>query len=334
MRKYLNGLKKDKLTSQERLNFLDYLQNSLSNGFSLNVSLEIMPILWPQRKQLLNKLSRNIQAGANLSTEMLKLGFSKTVITQVALAMEQGNLIECLTQLATLNRLKDEQLKKLKAEMSYPFVLAVMMVLLLFFMQTFVSHQFAETKEHTGDIMLLILLFLGLLFIYYLGKMMTLLKKEDYQSLNKLAHFPIIGGLVCLYAKYLLVYDIGLLLASGFSLQKMCEYAANQKKGSIQQFVGQKVGRQLLSGKSLEEIINKEFFLPNELLLLLQAGTKKDALGKRCLLLGRTLFSELANKIAKLIVNVQPLCFILIGLCIIGMYLKLLLPMYAMMQNI
>lgn len=334
MRKYLNSLKKGKLTSQERLSFLDYLQNSLSNGFSLSVSLEIMPILWPQRKELLNKLSKNIQAGASLSGEMLNLGFSKTIISQVALSMEQGNLVECLTQLATLNRLKNEQIKKLKAEMSYPFVLAIMMVILLFFMQTFVSHQFADAKEHTGDIMLLILLFLSLLFIYYLSRIMTLLKKEDYQSLNKLAHFPIIGDSICLYVKYLLVYDIGLLLASGFSLQKMCEYAARQEKGSLQQFVGQKIGRQLLLGKSLDEVINKEFFLPNELLLLLQAGSKKDDLGKSCLLLGRTLFSELAGKITKLIVNVQPLCFILIGLCIIGMYLKLLLPIYAMMQNI
>lgn len=334
MRQYMSNSSKGKLNSKERFLFLDYLQNSLLNGFSLGTSLELMPIVWSKQKKILGQVNKRLQSGAKLSKEMERLGFSKTVVTQIDLAMNQGNLVECLGQLASLSRLKNEQIKKLKAEMSYPFVLAVMMVLLLAFMQTFVSSQFANTGEHTGDIMLFVLLVMGLLFIYFLVKVTTLLKKQDYHSLVKLEHYPIIGSTIKLYVNYLLVYDAGLLLASGFSLQKMCEYAAKQETGSLQQVIGAKVGNQLRDGKSLEEIIKKEPFLPNELLLLVQTGAKKSDLSKRCLLLGKTLFTNLSNKIEKLIVNVQPFCFILIGLCIIGMYLKLLLPMYAMMQSI
>ena len=334
MRQYLSNSSKGKLNSKERFLFLDYLQNSLLNGFSLGTSLELMPIIWSKQKKILGQVNKRLQSGAKLSKEMERLGFSKTVVTQIDLAMNQGNLVECLGQLASLSRLKNEQIKKLKAEMSYPFVLAVMMVLLLVFMQTFVSSQFANTGEHTGDIMLFVLLVMGLLFIYFLVKVTTLLKKQDYRSLVKLEHYPIIGSTIKLYVNYLLVYDAGLLLASGFSLQKMCEYAAKQETGSLQQVIGAKVGNQLRDGTSLEEIIKKEPFLPNELLLLVQTGAKKSDLSKRCLLLGKTLFTNLSNKIEKLIVNVQPFCFILIGLCIIGMYLKLLLPMYAMMQSI
>ena len=334
MRQYLSNSSKGKLNSKERFLFLDYLQNSLLNGFSLGTSLELMPIVWSKQKKILGQLNKHLQAGAKLSKEMERLGFSKTVVIQIDLAMNQGNLVECLGQLASLSRLKNEQIKKLKAEMSYPFVLAVMMVLLLAFMQTFVSSQFANTGEHTGDIVLFVLLVMGLLFIYFLVKVTTLLKKQDYRSLVKLEHYPIIGSTIKLYVNYLLVYDAGLLLASGFSLQKMCEYAAKQETGSLQQVIGAKVGNQLRDGKSLEEIIKKEPFLPNELLLLVQTGAKKSDLSKRSLLLGKTLFTNWSNKIEKLIVNVQPFCFILIGLCIIGMYLKLFLPMYAMMQSI
>lgn len=74
--------------------------------------------------------------------------------------------------------------------------------------------------------------------------------------------------------------------------------------------------------------------MPNSLLVLLQTGSERKSLSKRCLLLGRSLFLDLTEKIEKLVVNVQPACFILIGLCIIGMYLKLLLPMYSMMQGL
>lgn len=330
----LKNFRQDKLSSKERLEFLEYLQNSLSNGFSLNTSLEMMPIIWPQKKTLFNRLSKRIQSGKKLSSEMLNLGFSKTIATQIELSMVQGNLIECLTQIATLTRLKQEQIKKLKSEMTYPFILVLMMIFLLLFMQTFVSNQFAESGEHTGDYLLLLLLILSLGLVYFMCRILLLLRKQDYRSLSRLSHFPIVGPLIKIYVKYILIYDAGLLLASGFSLQKICDYSAMQVKGSLQQYVGTKVGKQLAQGMNPEEIIEKEQFLPNEILLLLKSGSKKGDLSKRFLLLGRSLFNDLAQKIEKLIVNVQPICFILIGLCIIGLYLKLLLPMYAMMQEI
>ena len=330
----LKNFRQDKLSNKERLEFLEYLQNSLSNGFSLNTSLEMMPIIWPQKKTLFNRLSKRIQSGKKLSSEMLNLGFSKTIATQIELSLVQGNLIECLTQIATLTRLKQEQIKKLKSEMTYPFILVLMMIFLLLFMQTFVSNQFAESGEHTGDYLLLLLLILSLGLVYFMCRILLLLRKQDYRSLSRLSHFPIVGPLIKIYVKYILIYDTGLLLATGFSLQKICDYSAMQVKGSLQQYVGTKVGKQLAQGMNPEEIIKNEQFLPNEILLLLKSGSKKDDLSKRFLLLGRSLFNDLAQKIEKLIVNVQPICFILIGLCIIGLYLKLLLPMYAMMQEI
>ena len=110
MNKSLKNFRQDKLSNKERLEFLEYLQNSLSNGFSLNTSLEMMPIIWPKKKILFNRLSKRIRSGKKLSSEMLNLGFSKTIATQIELSMVQGNLIECLTQIATLTRLKQEQI--------------------------------------------------------------------------------------------------------------------------------------------------------------------------------------------------------------------------------
>lgn len=332
--KYIGSSMKDRLNGEEQLAFLDYLNHSLDNGFSLINSIELMPALWFSKKELMEKLAQRMKEGANFSSEMIKLGFSKTTVTQVNLSLQQGNLTECLDQLATLNRLKQEQIKKLRAELSYPFILAIMMVILLVFMQSFVSTQFNDTSEHSGDIVMLGLLVLVLLGIYFFARIVILLNKQDYASMKKVVNYPIIGKIVLLYIHYLMVYDIGMLLASGFSLQRMCEYASQQEKGSLQQALGQKIGQQLFEGKNLEEIIQQEQFLPNSLLILLQTGSQRKNLSQRCLILGRSLFIDLTAKIEKLVVNVQPVCFILIGLCIIGMYLKLLLPMYSMMQGI
>lgn len=332
--KYIGNTKKDKLNGEEQLAFLDYLKNSLDNGFSLINSIELMPVLWPKQKTLMEKLANRMKNGSNFSEELIKLGFSKTTVTQVNLALQQGNLSECLNQLATLNRLKQEQIKKLRSELSYPFILSIMMIVLLIFMQSFISTQFSDTSEHSGDIVMFILILLVGNGLYFFIKIISLLNKQDYVSMRKLVKYPIIGRVIMLYINYLLVYDIGMLLASGFSLQRMCEYASEQETGSLQQALGQKVGRQLAEGRNLEEIIKYEDFLPNSLLILLKTGSQRKDLSKRCLVLGKSLFLDLTEKIEKLVVNVQPICFILIGMCIIGMYLKLLLPMYSMMQNI
>ena len=334
MRELFNHSKKDSLNRLEQLEFLDYLYHSVNNGSSLSNSIEMMIILWAAKKDLLARLYKQMKNGHSFTHEMIKLGFSQTIVTQVNLALREGELIECLRQLTILSRLKNEQIKKLKLELSYPFILGAMMVVLLIFMQTFVSSQLNSHSDFTGDIILISLLILVIGTIYYFAKLLHLLAKQDYLSLKKLSKSLFIGKTITLYIKYLLVYDIGLLLASAFSLQKMCEYAVKQREGSLQNYLGKKIQRRLNNGDDLQKVIREEHFLPTNLLLLLETGSKRSDLSKRCLLLGRSLFVELTQKIEKLVISVQPVCFILLGLCILGMYLKLLLPMYSMMKGI
>ena len=187
--KYIGNSKKDKLNGEEQLAFLDYLKHSLDNGFSLLNSIELMPALWPKRRQLMERMASRMKEGASFSTELLKLGFSKTTVTQVNVALQQGNLVECLQHLATLNRLKQEQMKKLLAELSYPLVLAIMMVILLVFMQSFISTQFSDSSDHSGDMVMIGLIIIVLLGLYFFAKIVTLLNKQDYSSMKKLSKY-------------------------------------------------------------------------------------------------------------------------------------------------
>lgn len=328
------NLRMAKLNGQEQLEFLDYLKNSLASGFSLANSFSVMNIIWPKKSKIFAKLDQQMKTGLSLGKALMELGFAKTIATQIDLAVKQGNLLECLEQLTKLTRLKQEQTKKLWVELSYPFVLAGLMVFLLAFMQTFVSSQFDQTSDQTGNLLILLIFLIILFGVYYLANILNLLAKQDYKSLKKLSHYIVIGPVIRLYVHYLMMYDIGLLLASGFSLQQMCAYASQLEDGSLQAVVAQKAGKILTNGGQIETIIAKEEFLPDSLLLLIKTGSKRSTLSKRCLILAQSLFNDLTGKIQKLVVSVQPFCFIILGLCVIGMYLKLLLPMYAMMRGI
>lgn len=73
--KYIGNSNRDRLNGEEQLAFLDYLNHSLNNGFSLINSIELMPALWPKRNKLMQKLASQMKEGANFSTELIKLGF-------------------------------------------------------------------------------------------------------------------------------------------------------------------------------------------------------------------------------------------------------------------
>ena len=84
--------RKDKLTAQEQLEFLEYLAMSLKNGLSLAESLQVMPALWSKKQMLLKKITYLMKQGVNFSQILQQMGFGKTIASQVDLAMMQGNL--------------------------------------------------------------------------------------------------------------------------------------------------------------------------------------------------------------------------------------------------
>lgn len=324
---------KCKLTNTEQLMFLDYLGQCLKNGFSLNLSLKLIPTLWKEKENFLQNLNLQIENGVSLGAILVKLGFSKQVAAQLNMAFIEGSLPECLAQLTELLRLKNKQIKKLQSELTYPILLVGMMIFLLIGIQTFL-----KTEINSSDLGENII-FTGLLTIIFLGcgigsRIIYLLHRQDYASFNKLKKLPFLGSTLVLYIQYLLVYDIGILIADGFSLQQICKFTQKQEEGSVQKCIGLKVQNQLSQGKSLENIIKEEEFLPNSLLMLITSGGKRDEMSRKAVLLSKTLFYELNLKLTKLVVNIQPICFIFIGICILGMYLKILMPMYSVLQTI
>lgn len=333
MRKLIAFFKRDKLSAGEQLIFLDYLKQSLANGFSLNASLAMLPAVWSSPKPLLCDLKTKVTTGQDLGKVLLQLGFSKNIATQLNMALLEGNLIDCLKQLTKLIRLKNKQLKKLRAELAYPVLLIIMMVCLLIAMQTFLKNEFSS-DDWTANLVMgfLILLVLGaIVSIFWL---IFLLRRQNYAALKKLSSAPFLGATIKNYVQYLLVYDLAMLLGNGFSLQQICEFASQQESDSLQATIANRVSKALQSGQRLEQIIAEETFLPNSLLLLTSTGSNRSEISKKSLFLAETLFYELNLKLNRLVLNVQPVCFIFIGTCILGMYLKILMPMYTMMQNI
>lgn len=325
-------MKKDKLNSAAQLIFIDYLRQALINGYSLNASLKLLPKIWSGNSSQLVYISKQVEEGRQLGDVLHEVGFSSTLSAQINMAIIDGNQLSCLDQLSKLIRLKNKQLKKLRGELAYPALLIGMMVTLLICMQTFLKTEMSD-NDWTSNLMLGGLVLLVIIGAFLISKIIMLLNKQDYYALNKLTRIPIIGPTLNLYVHYLIVSDLAVLLINGFSLQKICQLTDQQPKNSLQQVLGAKVKNQLEKGIEIKAIIESEAFISNNLIMLLETGTTREQIGKRALLLSKTLFYELNLKLNSLIVNLQPLCFIFIGICILGMYLKILMPMYHLMET-
>lgn len=324
---------KDKLNKSEQLVFLDYLQQSLNNGFSFNQSLKILPHVWNEKVNIIKKLSSNIAQGNDIGQSLVAIGFSRTIAQQISFAIKHGNLIESLSQLTKIMRLKNEQIKKIKSEMAYPAVLIVMMVSLLIAMQTFLHSELSSDSSSSDFIFAIIISLIGIFFIGC-SYVVILAKKQDYTSFKKLIHVPILGRLVKLYIHYLIVSEFAILMCNGYTLQQICNFFAHETNQSIAKTITCKMNDALIKGNDIEEIIKQEEFLPDSLVLLFGVGADTKELSKKCVLLSQTLFYELNFKLGKAVVSIQPFCFILIGFCILAMYLKILMPMYTSIQNI
>jgi competence protein len=328
----LPAFKKDKLTGREQLEFLEYLAMSLKNGLSLAESLQVMPALWSKKQRLLRKLTYLMEQGVNFSQILRQMGFGKTIASQVDWAMMQGNLNECLNQLVIINRLKEEQLKKLKAELSYPITLFVLMIFMLLFMQNFLNGQLGQ-EDGTANLVFAILIVVASVLSAGVTRIVILLKRQDYKALKALLRYPIVGKITQLYVFYMISSEFGMMLGAGFSFPEICKLFTNQEDGSLQEQLGRKMLKQFEAGKSIGDIIRGEAFLPDNLLLFIETGAERKELGLKCTILANGFFRDLTQGLERLIVNVQPICFIFIGICIIGMYLKMLMPMYALMQS-
>lgn len=324
-----------KWKEDERIKLLDNIVLLLDNGFSLNEGLIALPDIWTKKRVELRGMNALMINNVHFEVILAKVGFSLTTTTQISMAIEQGTLTECLKQLTRVLVLKREQMKRVKQEMAYPFVIVTMMSFLMLFMRFFMGNYLPEEPTSLlkqAGIGALLLIVVGVIFAF--GYTVRALKHQSYRELQVISGWPIIGKLVLLYAKYLVLFNLNILLTNGFSLQDICVFTAKQEAGSLQQVLGKSVQQRLLAGEKLQEIIANEPFLTNELLFAVNTGSERSEVAKQVKVLELIEYQELADGLQKISLKLQPISFMIIGVGILTMYLKLLLPVYSMMQGL
>lgn len=324
-----------KWNNHQKLLFLKNLTLLLENGFSINESCQMLPNIWTEQRTTLKKINQLMVKNHSFSNILNQLGFSKTIATQIQMALEQGTLITCLNQLITVLELKEKQTKKIIQELTYPAMIISMMILLLVFMKGFLANYLPQMQ--LSLIEFLFYLVMGIFVIVFVAMCFfcfQAINQQNYRKLKIISYWPIIGPTVTLYVQYLILFNVQILAANGFSIMQICQFCQHQNPESIQFTIGKNVEEKLSTGQKYSEIIKSNNFLPNELNFVTTAGNNHHQLTKQILILEQMVYAKLTTRLQKLSLKIQPICFIAIGIGIISIYAKLLLPIYKIMDTI
>ena len=149
-----------------------------------------------------------------------------------------------------------------------------------------------------------------------------------------LRRLPLVGPVIRLSLDYQISLQLGLLLTSGVSFSVIVKRFAGLEEGGVLKEVSQLAERSLTAGESIAEFVTKVPLLPRESELLFSKGKQQQEIGQEFQLLAERKFELLERQIGRYLLIIQPLCFGVIGLVVVGLYLLMLMPMYQNMGDL
>lgn len=328
-----------------RAYFFLTLSDLYSQGFSLGESLSFMTLLLPKYGPLMAAIKENLGQGLAFEQAIAPLKMPLSVVAQLFYAEKQGRfgpgLGDIGRQLADFEAYRKQLIKVL----SYPLLLGVFLIGLLFGIREFMLPQlasFISQKVYDSNFLvrLLILFFsflpqifltlTGLILIIYLLVDLWLLKQEGLKRYNILVKFPLIRKWVRKYCSYKFTRELAHFYASGYSLQQTCQLLIRYPVDPYLAALAQALSEGFLSGESLSDQLSDLGIFMKELPFVIQKGEITSRLAHQCQIYSHQLFKDLMEDIQKTMGFIQPLLFLLIALLVMAMYLLMMLPMLTM----
>ncbi|MFC6323030.1 type II secretion system F family protein [Companilactobacillus baiquanensis] len=333
-KKFVRNIFTDKkINDHKQAEYLLLLGKLIKNGFSLKQSVNCLRLI--SNDEVFRKIYKDLQQGKTISFSLRHLDLPKAIYNQLIIAQTHGSLQKILMQSGLILQTKAKQKNKLKELLAYPLFIIGFLFVMLMGMKLYVIPQLGMGSE-TKYIDLFLQVFFGLIFFGSLTLMIYVKYLQtipEYKSANQLIKLPILGKIYLNFYQFIILQGLGLQVASGLNLREICSINLNFASGSLQEMMAKKIESELRKGSSLNKIIRKEKFLPNELKSIFQLGGGKSELAQDLILMSELKFEETQKSLKKILNLVQPIMFGIIALIIIATYLIVLLPVYGMMKG-
>ncbi|UIF29638.1 type II secretion system F family protein [Levilactobacillus brevis] len=319
--------------------FCQLLADQLAGGFSLRQALRFSQMAGSGLPRSLAVIEEQLESGQDF-VGCLAPYLQANVYFQLQVTATHGDLAMALQRAATLLNLMATQRKRLGQLLLYPLGLLAGMVGLLITLKFGVLPQLQqEIVAHTTTATTIGQLYLkvggGLLVVaggYLVWRWWR--QQPRLRLVSWTLRWPIIGRILRAYYAYYLTANLSQLLASGLSVKQMITVLRQlPEKALLHQLAGT-LARQLQAGKSPLGWLQRQPFIPDQLVILLQKGRTHAQLTRELEAYSQLRYRELVRLTEQGLALVQPVLLAVVALLIVGAYLSLLLPMYANLQGV
>jgi len=310
------------LSLLEQQRFCQLLAALLEAGFSLKAALDYLTLAIPNQKTIWRQIQSDLAEGQSLATILGQQKFSPMITTQVALAEVHGQLGLVLTQLAQYLTLVRRQRQHLSQLLLYPAILFTLLIGLQMMITYFVLPTLGTSQAMN---------YWPLMGLAGLGGLYMLSRKLSASTRLKLAlRLPVVKGFWQTYYQYQFLSGASLFLAAGQDFAQYCQYLTQVDALALSQ-VGRRITAQLQAGMPLSQALNTPL-VPVVLPELLMLGQPPALVVEAIKIMTNQLFTQLQQRLERLLTFVQPLLFLGLGIQIVLTYLQVLAPMYQLME--
>lgn len=296
----------------------------LQSGFRLDDALQFIMVQLPQMKLTLTRMRADLANGVAVEATFERGGFAPVICTQVGLADSHGNLEGALNEVSGYLSLRQEARTRMWQLLAYPLTLVILLTVMQMGIIYWVLPQLQAGTNGALDRQPIII---GGCLCTILLVMLFLKGQTTQKRYALLRHVPIVGRLMTTYYQYEFMIGAASFLAVGRDLGAYCAYLVQTPAGPLAT-VGVSVTNQLLAGVPLQTALVNPL-VPTGLIHLMSLGQEPALFAQSVNTFASTLFKGLQVRMNQLLAFVQPVMFMVIGVQIVLMYARLLLPLYS-----
>lgn len=345
---------KKHISDKKKYILFSELYSLLSSGLSFSRSFELLinSDTKSDESMILNQIYLQILNGRELWRSIESSGsFANIDSGVIRIGEETGKLDQSLLFLSDYYRKKNEQRSILIGALSYPIVIVITAILVLFFMITVVIPMFEQVYSRMGSSLPEMTQFMVNLSAKFpticlfcaalaIGLIMIRLLYGDTTQYKKihsylLLHTPFVGDLIKSHNQvqfckllYLLVSSDVPLLQSLEMLKSIIRFYPYSQSFEV-------ISKGLKKGDTFSENLSKfQAIYGNKLIALVRVGEETNCLPKMFLNLANDISMELEHKLKRLNSILEPILIIGIGSVVAFVLVAMYLPMFKLGQTI
>lgn len=340
--RHLQRKQKYKLSKQQQQHFLHLLSDMLQNGFTIYESFIFMKKSASFPVKTIQHIIDVMEKGLSFDYSLDALGFNQQVIIQIHLAQAHGNLVDTLKKLNQHLKAMTKQQKKLYKVLTYPMLLLLFLMGIVFCMRQFLLPQLllneSIQKDNSGVRFIqqspyyLIGFIISSSLIYILIKG-VLHKKSALEKASFFAKVPILKQFYMEYVSAFFALEWGKLFFQGLEARTIIQLMSHSSYQTLMKELATETEKELIEGKALHQQVANYTFFSAELAMIIQQGETKGNLGKELIIYSELCWNRLFQRIEKAIQWIQPVIFLVVALLIVSIYAAMLLPIYGNMEE-